>query len=123
MEPAVTGAVIDVFKYLDKTDRRIARQRFERVGKRIRARPADLAKQRRKSRPPPGADQPEPAILSRAENQVMPAEALESSGDVPGRDRGNVAADQNHRAGRGRRNGAAHTAAEIAASLRQDVIP
>jgi hypothetical protein len=63
------------------------------------------------------ADEPEPAILGRAEDESVLAEEAKGSGDVTGGERRDVAADQHHRTLRAGGEGTAHADTQIAAAL------
>jgi hypothetical protein len=119
-EAAVGRAVVDVFKARGKADPDPGRQVAQYIGERVRPRPADRAEERRQARAAPRANEPEPAVLRRAEDEVVTTEEAECIGDMAGDQGRDVAADQHRRAGRAKGEGAAHAPAEIPLALRGD---
>ena len=74
--------IVDILEPGGEADRDPPRQVAEHVGERMRARPAHLPEQRRQTRRAARADQPETAILGRAEHDIVPAEQAERIGDM-----------------------------------------
>jgi hypothetical protein len=73
--------------------------------------------ERRQARCATRADEPEPTILCRAEDQIVAAKQTESSGDVTGGECRDIAADEHHWSRRVGRERAAHANAEITSAL------
>jgi hypothetical protein len=73
--------------------------------------------ERRQRRRAARADEPEPAVLCGAEDQIVAPEQVESGGDVTGGECGDITADEHHWSWRVGRERAAHANAEVAAAL------
>ena len=69
------------------------------------------------------ADEPKPAILGRTENHVMVTEQTKRCRYHAGIERGDIGADQHHRAGRASPKRALHADAEIATTLADGLDP
>jgi hypothetical protein len=122
-EAAVDFAVIDILQGFDKADRDPAGKPGERVGERVRARPPHPLEQGRQARPAPGADEPEPAIGSRAKDQIVNAEQSERGGDAAGVECRDVAADEHRRTVCSLGKRTAHAPSEVAGALPEDFYP
>jgi hypothetical protein len=70
-----------------------------------------------------GADQPEPAIFGRTENEIVAAEEAESLGDVTGIQRRDVGTDENCRPRGTVGERAAHAGSEVALPLADSLDP
>src|SRR5215469_1254203 len=116
-KPAMRVGIVDVFEALGETDGHPPRQAGERVGERMRARPPNSVEQPRQMPRVTGADQPEAAVLGRAEGEVMAAEQAEGRPDVTRGESRDVGANEHRRARRAGAERAAHAHPEIAASL------
>ena len=116
-------AVIDIFERVNKADRGPAGKPCEGIGKRVRARPPHPLEQKWQVWTAPGADQPEPAIRSRAENEIVSPEQAKGGGDVMPADCRDVAADEQHRTARLAGDGVAHAPAEVATTLSKHLYP
>src|SRR5689334_8689732 len=86
----------------------------------MRAGPADFAEQAWQPGRATCAAQPEPAIRSRPEGEIVATEQAEGLGDVMCTQGGDVGTDQHRRAGRTFGEGAPHPFAEIAPALSRD---
>src|SRR5207248_4481687 len=75
------------------------------------------AEEHRQGWRPACSDQPEPAIRSRAEDEIVPAKKVECLGDVMRAKRRDIGADQHRRPGRACGKGVEHAFAEIAPAL------
>ena len=116
-KPAVRVGIVDIFEPVGETDGSPPRQAGERVGERMRARPPDSVEQRRQMPRVAGADQPEAAVLGRAEGEVMASEQAEGRPDVTHGESRDVGANEHRRARRAGAERAAHAHPEIAAAL------
>jgi hypothetical protein len=119
-ETAQRRAVVDVVEGGGKPERNLPRQVAQHIGQRLGPRPAHRAEGRRQARRAAHPDQPEPAVVCRAEHQIVAAEQAERVGDVARRDGGDVGPDQHRRPRRTRRQRPPHADAQIAAALRRD---
>jgi hypothetical protein len=70
-----------------------------------------------------GADEPEPAILGRSEYEVTAPEEVESRGGMPGIERRDVGADEDHRTGLAGLERPAHADTEITRALPDRLYP
>src|SRR5205814_7978231 len=82
--------------------------------------PAHLPEERQQTRRAARADQPEPAIRGRPEDDIVTPEQMERRRDVIRGERRDVGADKHRRSRRAGGEGPLHALAEIAAALPQD---
>jgi len=97
-EAAVRVGIVDIFEPLGETDGHPPRQGGKRVGERMRARPPNSVEQRRQMPRVASANQPEAAVLGRAEGEVMAAEQAEGRPDVTDGEGRDVGANEHRRA-------------------------
>src|SRR5437868_5447655 len=110
-------AAIDILQRRGKADRDARRQIGQRVFEGVRAGPAHLSEERRQTRRAASADQPEPAIRGRPEDDIVTPEQMERRCDVLRGERRDVGADQYRGSRWAAAQGAMHALAEIAAAL------
>src|SRR5437660_4498745 len=112
-EAPISLAVIDIAEGCGEPDRNAARQIGQRVFEGMSAGPAHLPEERRQTRRAARADQPEPAIRGRPEDDIVTPEQMERRCDVIRGERRDVGADQYRRARRARRQRPLHALAEV----------
>src|SRR5205814_4166899 len=96
------------------------RQIGQRVFEGMSAGPAHLPEERQQTRRAARADQPEPAIRGRPEDDIVVPEQMERRCDVTRAERRDVGADQYRGSRWAAAQGAMHALAEIAGALRDN---